>query len=178
MNSTSPPPGTPRHRVSDAAEHPAPSPCRDLDGLIDELGAATEGSATLDLRIHLGFRVALRSAPDIAKLLIEQQVTWPTVEAVMEETVPPYSTALDAALDGEDICFTLRSARQRRWAAMQRTSTGTEILVWAATEPLARRLAALSAWRREMEDARAKDATAPAPADTTPSDETEWQIAF
>ena len=84
------------------------------------------------------------------RLLIKEGVSWPTVQETLNEIVPPYSTSLDAALRGEEIVFAIRSAKGRRWGAMQRTASGGEELAWAATEPLARRLAALKSWRAEL----------------------------
>jgi len=190
-------PAVSAHSASNGPTAPdEPDLLADLDGLIEELGAASAGSAALDLRIHIGFRVALRRAPDLAALLIEQGVTWPTVEAVMEEQVAPYTTSLDAALDGEDISFVVRSARRQRWAAMQKAADGAEILAWAASEPLARRLAAISVRRHDLANARAAaERLAPASAEAaheassgkslgeTSGDaplpaEKEWEVSF
>ena len=87
----------------------------DLAGLIAEIEAAAVGGTVLDARIHFGFRVAARRAPDIAALLIADGITWPTVEAVMDKQIPPFTTSLDAALEGEDITFIVRSAKRGRW---------------------------------------------------------------
>ena len=122
----------------------------ELGALISELESAKEGSQSLDLRIHHGFRVAGGHGKDIASLLIKEGVSWPTVEATLNEIVPPYSTSLDAALPGEEIVFSIRSVKGQQWGAMQRTSSGGEVLAWAATEPLARRLAALMYWQAEL----------------------------
>lgn len=169
-----------------AAEEP--SLCADLDALIAEIEGATVGNAALDARIHFGFRIATRRSPDIAALLIEQGITWPTVEAVLDEQIPPFTTSLDAALDSEDITFSVRSAKRQRWGAMQKARGGEEVLAWAATEPLARRLAAIRAWRLDLEKSDAASTT-PAtlppqqgtPAETpaeTPAREKEWEVSF
>jgi len=128
----------------------APEYVAELGALISELEAAEGGSQSLDIRIHYGFRVLGGHGADVASLLIKEGVSWPTVQATLKEIVPAYSTSLDAALQGEEIVFALRSAKSRRWGAMQRTSSGGEELAWAATEPLARRLAALKSWRAEL----------------------------
>lgn len=162
----------------------APSLLDDLTVLITEIEAAAAGDTALDARIHFGFRVATRRSPDIAALMIETGVTWPTVEAVMDEQIPPFSTSLDAALEGEDIMFVIRSAKRRRWGAMQKARCGEEVLAWAATEPLARRLAAIAAWRVDLE----KSAAAPQPVAETSrkrdaageevASDSEWEVMF
>jgi len=122
----------------------------ELDAVIVELEAATEGSAALDGRVHFGFRVLADQSPDIAALLIAEGISWPTVQLVLDDVIPPYTTSLDAAIDGENVMLVLRSAKRKRWGAMQRTSWGSEVMGWAATEALARRLVALKTHRAEM----------------------------
>lgn len=122
----------------------------ELGALISELESAKGGSQSLDIRIHHGFRISGGHGEDIASLMIREGISWPTVQATLNEIVPPYSTSLDAALQGEEIVFAIRSAKGHRWGAMQRTSSGGEALAWAATEPLARRLAALKYWHAEL----------------------------
>lgn len=130
----------------------------ELGALICELESAKCGSKALDVRIHYGFRMSDDKGEDVASLLIREGVSWPTVQAALDEIVPPYSTSLDAALEGEEIVFSVRSSRDHRWGAMQRTASGGEELAWAATEPLARRLAALRSLRanlqKSLEDSR------------------------
>jgi hypothetical protein len=46
-------------------------------------------------------------------------------------------------LPGENIVLALYSPRRRRWAAVHKTPGGQQVLVWAASECLARRRAAL-----------------------------------
>lgn len=121
-----------------------------LDHLIAELEAAPSGSEALDARIHFGFRVMAERIQDHATLLISEGISWPTVKSVLEDIIPPFTTSLDASLDGERIVFVLRSAKRRRWGAMQRASCGEEALGWARTEPLARRLAFLKSWRADL----------------------------
>ena len=150
---SSPAAGSAKSAPNNEPEQPAAEPTllADLAVLVAEIESAADGSSALDARIHFGFRVATRRAPDVAALLIETGITWPTVEAVMDEQIPPFTTSLDAALEGEDITFVIRSAKRRRWGAMQKARCGEEILAWAATEPLARRLAAIQAWRVDLE---------------------------
>jgi len=178
----------PRTKPADISGPPVaekPSLLADLDALIAEIESAPVGNAALDARIHFGFRIATRRSPDIAALLIEQGITWPTVEAVLDEQIPPFTTSLDAALESEDITFSVRSAKRQRWGAMQKARCGEEVLAWAATEPLARRLAAIRAWRLDLEKSPSAASTAPStlppkqgtPAET-PAGEKEWEVSF
>ena len=160
-----------------------PSLRADLALLVAEIERATAGSAELDARIHVGYRVAAQGAPDMAALLIREGVTWPTVHDAINEAIPPYTTSLDAALAGEDISFVVRSARRQRWGAMQMAACGEEVLAWAATEPLARRLAAIRAHCIDLEKAAATSQNGVAePAnldhavDPPPAD--DWEVMF
>ena len=161
-----------------------PSLIADIGGLISELDQATEGSAELDARIHFGFCIATQKISDTAAVLIEHGVSWPTVEAVMDEQIPAYTTSLDAALGDEDISFVIRSAKTRRWGAMQKAKCGEEVLVWASCEPLARRLAAICAWKVDAEcsanEAQATNAPAAAQNDdhAETSGDNDWEVMF
>ncbi len=162
-----------------------PSLLADLDALIAEIESAEVGNAALDARIHFGFRIATRRTPDIAALLIEQGITWPTVEAILDEQIPPFTTSLDAALESEDITFTVRSAKRQLWGAMQKARCGEEVLAWATTEPLARRLAAIRAWRLDLEKSTAAASTTPATLPLkqnaraeAPAGEKDWEVSF
>ena len=130
----------------------------ELGALISELESAKDGSQSLDIRLHYGFRILGGHGEDMASLLIKEGVSWPTVQATLNEIVPPYSTSLDAALQGEEIVFAIRAAKGHRWGAMQRTASGGEELAWAATEPLARRLAALKSSHAELKNSLDDDA--------------------
>lgn len=156
------PAGLPARNLS-AAEFVA-----ELDALISELESVREGSQAIDVRIHHGFHVLGGFGEDMASILIKEGVSWPTVQATLDEIVPAYSTSLDAALQGEDIVFSIRSAKGRRWGAMQRTSSGGEALAWAATEPLARRLAALKARQADLKASLDETETQMAQLDTPP----------
>ena len=142
-----------------------------LGTLIEEVEAALSGSQELDIRIHYAFRILGGHDGNIAALLTDEGVSSPTVEEILKEIIPPYSTSLDAALLGEEIVFAIKSSRGPRWGAMQRTASGGETLAWAATEPMARRLAALKSWHVELiklaeDDANSKDETHVNPLDT------------
>lgn len=167
-----------------------PSFRADLKTLIDEIEGAEAGSTTLDARIHFGYRVAAQSTPDLAALLIEDGISWPAVEAVIDEQIPPFTTSLDAALDSEDISFVMHSTKRGKWGAMQRARCGKEVIAWAATEPLARRLAALLARYVDIEIAAKPAAALPPRLGTEPRLETtaeeppaedenkEWEVSF
>ena len=138
----------------------------ELSTLITEIEQAKTGDEALDLRLHYGFRILGGFGEDMASILIKEGVSWPTVQATLNEIVPPYSTSLDASLQGEEIVFSVRSAKGQRWGAMQRTSTGGEELAWAATEPLARRLAALKYHHAELKKTLEDDSVFSGPIDT------------
>lgn len=151
-----------KHRTETSSE---PDEClgeilASLDELIAEIKGAPEGNDALDARIHFGFRVTVGRSQDVASLLINEGIGWPTVKAALDDSIPPFTTSLDASLDGEEIIFVLRSVKRRRWGAMQRAKSGKEVLGWARTEPLARRLAALKSWRTDIEAEIRKTSTA------------------
>ena len=135
----------------------------ELDAVIAEIEGAAQGSRSLDARIHFGVRVMAGRGADMAAMLIREGISWPTVEAALDEAMPRYTTSLDAALEGERVIFVLRSETRGQWGAMQKAA-GEEIMAWAATEALARRLVALKSWRAEM--ARAPEAR--------PAGEPDW----
>ncbi len=101
------------------------------------------------------------------QLLVEEGYPWHVVSELLDEELPPYTTTLDAALPGENIVLALYSPRRGRWAAVQETPAGEQVLVWAASECLARRRAALKAMRAILlpraAPAPAKPAARPAP---------------
>ena len=93
------------------------------------------------------------------ELLVEEGYPWEVVSELLDAELPPYTTALDAALPGENIVLALHSPRRGRWAAVHKTPGGQQVLVWAASECLARRRAALKAIGANLS---ARAATAPA----------------
>jgi hypothetical protein len=129
-----------------------------LDTLIDALAAAPGGSRELDIRVDYGLGVMLSGRTDVAATMIREGISWQTVSGVLESRVPAYTTSLDAAIEGENVAFTIRSDRRGKWGAMHRARCGREVLVWAATEALARRLAALEGRRADIRHAREMEA--------------------
>ncbi len=119
------------------------------DKLLESLGGAEAGGRELDIIIHylLGAQTedAGGEAGQMIELLVEEGYPWDVVSELLDAELPPYTTALDAALPGENIVLALHSPRRGRWAAVHKTPGGQQVLVWAASECLARRRAALKA---------------------------------
>jgi hypothetical protein len=117
------------------------------DKLLESLGGAEAGGRELDIVIHylLGSQAedGGGEAGQMIELLVEEGYPWEVVSELLDAELPPYTTALDAALPGENIILALHSPRRGRWAAVHKTSGGQQVLVWAASECLARRRAAL-----------------------------------
>ncbi len=178
------------------------------DKLLESLGGAETGGRELDIVIHylLGAQAedAGGEAGQMIELLVEEGYPWEVVSELLDASLPPYTTALDAALPGENIVLALHSPRRGRWAAVQQTPGGQQVLVWAASECLARRRAALKALgasllaRAAAAPARSAKPAAPPVAKPAPSPrgwsripeettqdagtseegETEWKILF
>ena len=168
------------------------------DKLLESLGSAEAGGRELDIVIHylLGSQAkdAGGEAGQMIELLVEEGYPWEVVSELLDAELPPYTTALDAALPGENIILALHSPRRGRWAAVHKTPGGQHVLVWAASECLARRRAALKAigailsarapkpasrasgWSRMPEAASPEAATRDA--ETPEEVETEWKILF
>ena len=117
--------------------------------LLDSLGGADAGGRELDIVIHYLLGVQAEGAGgetgQMIELLVEEGYPWKVVSELLDAELPPYTTALDAALPGENIVLALYSPRRGRWAAVHQTPGGEQVLVWAAGECLARRRAALKA---------------------------------
>ncbi len=115
--------------------------------LLESLGGAEAGGRELDIVIHylLGSQAedAGGEASQMIELLVEEGYPWEVVSELLDAELPPYTTTLDAALPGENIVLALYSPRRGRWAAVHNTPNGQQVLVWAASECLARRRAAL-----------------------------------
>lgn len=173
-----------------------------LDELIEALAAADEGSRKLDMQIEYCLGIALGGRVDIAGVLIKEGISWETVSETLDARVPAYTSSLDAAVEGENIEFAVKSDKRERWGAMHRSTHRQEFLAWAATEPLARRLAALKGRRADLlierESVRQETiATKPAPPREDPfeltdrivedepraeseseSEEQDWKVLF
>ena len=156
-----------------------------VEVLIRDLESAAGGSAALDQRIEhcLGTFLALKA--NLTELLVSEGVAWPTITETLRGHTPRYTASLDAAIPGEDILFVMRSAARGKWAAVQRAFGGREVLAWGATEPLARRLAALKTHAIAMTaaEAPAPNRTVPRAAEPQPKREdtpetVDWKVRF
>ena len=123
---------------------------RVCDKLLESLGSAQHGGRELDIIICNLFGDASSQAGKMIRLLVEEGYAWHVVAELLDEELPPYTTTLDAALPGENIVLALYSPRRGRWSAVHETPAGEQVLVWAASECLARRRAALKAMRATL----------------------------
>ncbi len=138
---------------------------RVCDKLLESLGSARRGGRELDIIICYLLGDTSSEAGKMIQLLIEEGYPWNVVAELLDEELPPYTTTLDAALPGENIVLALHSPRRGSWAAVHETPAGEQVLVWAASECLARRRAALKAMRATLlpRPVPAKPAARPAP---------------
>jgi len=152
--------------------------------LIRELEAAPGGTAALDQRIEQCLATCFAVKANLSELLVSEGVSWATVSETLRDRAPHYTRSLDASLPGEDILFVMRSKARGKWAAVQRSFGGREVLAWGATEALARRLAALKVTAAAFgwTEALAPRAASPSPAPAAPADEAqdtaEWKVRF
>ncbi len=123
---------------------------RVCDKLLESLGSARRGGRELDIIICYLLGDTSGEAGKMIQLLVEEGYPWNVVAELLDEELPPYTTTLDAALPGENIVLALHSPRRGRWAAVHETPAGEQVLVWAASECLARRRAALKAMRATL----------------------------
>ena len=149
------------------------------------------------MQIEYCLGVALGDRIDIAGVLIKEGVSWETVSETLDARVPTYTTSLDAAIEGENIQFAVKSEKRERWGAMHRSRRRQEFLAWAASEPLARRLAALKGRRADLlidrETTGQKEETDPKPTqrrekpleltealaeDDDETEEQDWKVLF
>ena len=121
---------------------------RVCDKLLESLGSARRGGRELDIIICYLLGDTSGEAGKMIQLLVEEGYPWNVVAELLDEELPPYTTTLDAALPGENIVLALHSPRRGRWAAVHETPAGEQVLVWAASECLARRGGAADAHRR------------------------------
>ncbi len=115
--------------------------------LLESLGGAEAGGRELDIVIHYLIGAQAKDgggeAGQMIALLVEEGYPWEVVSELLDADLLPYTTALDAALPGENIVLALYSPRRGRWAAVHEATDGAQAPVWAASECLARRRAAL-----------------------------------
>ncbi len=138
-----------------------------FDKLIASLEGAQGGSRELDIIISFMLGDTSTDAGKMIQLLVEEGYSWSVVSELLDEDLPPYTSALDAAVPEENIVLALHSPRRAKWAAVHQKPDGEQVLVWAASEALARRIAALKATRGS---AKSAGVTAPGrPADALPT---------
>jgi hypothetical protein len=116
-----------------------------LDRLLVSLAEADKGSRELDIIMSFVLGETSGEAGKMVELLVEEGYPWEIVSELLDHDLPSYTTSLDAALPDENIVLSVYSTRRRLWGAAHRTADGQHVMRWAATECLARRLAALSA---------------------------------
>ncbi|MFQ5467312.1 MAG: hypothetical protein ACE5DS_04165, partial [Kiloniellaceae bacterium] len=169
------------------------------DKLLASLEAADHGGRDLDIIVTFALGETSTEGGRMIQILVEEGYPWDVISELLDEDLPPYTTALDAAIPGERIVLSACSRKRKRWIAAHETPDGRKVLAWAADECLARRLAALRALGPGAGAARAAPETpgaAPAPwtppapatcprpparpAETRPSSDTEeeWKILF
>ena len=169
-----------------------------LDRLLTSLSEADQGSRELDIIMSFVLGETSGEAGKMVELLVDEGYPWDIVSELLDHDLPAFTTSLDASLPGENIVLCVYSTRRRLWGAAHRTANGQHVMRWAATECLARRLAALSALAQSgkpaqstepIEAAPADDASGPEEADPVEAEvgdteggngeeESEWKILF
>lgn len=120
---------------------------RTVDDLIAALEAASAGGAELDRMVAFQLGLPLGESDQMIKLLMFEGYSWDIISELVGSENPSFTTALDARIPGENVVLAMRSAKRGQWVAVHRSVGGTDFTAWAATEPLARRAAALRAVR-------------------------------
>lgn len=145
-----------------------------LERVIDAIEQADFGSKLLDIMIATAVGAGSSKFSRLVNVLIDEGYSWDTMQEIFDEEVKPYSRSLDAAVPGESIVMAAHAPKRARWAALHRGADGREVLAWAATEMLARRLAGLKALQAGRSLAASPGATsdstsaAPPPASEPP----------
>lgn len=125
-----------------AKTHPAAR----LDELLVSLSDAEEGGLKLDTLVAYALAGADLRMETLRDVMTEGSFSLDVAGELLDDRPPPFSRTLDAAIPGENIVLATYSNRRNQWAAVQREADGREFVAWAATEPLARRVAALQAY--------------------------------
>jgi hypothetical protein len=135
--------------MADRAEtHPAAR----LDELLVSLRDAEEGGLKLDTLVAYALAGADLPTEALRDVMTEGSFSMGVAGELLDDRPPPYTRTLDAAIPGENIVLATYSNKRNQWAAVQRETDGREFMAWAATEPLARRVAALQAYgERQVE---------------------------
>lgn len=146
-----------------------------IDDLISALESAPSGSTELDRMVAFQLGLPLGESDQMIKLLLFEGYSWDVISELVKSENPAFTTSLDARIPGENIVLAMHSEKRGQWAAIHRSKGGTDFLAWAATEPLARRAAALRGLRsvsafevRPASAAPGGDATSKTAADHRP----------
>ncbi|MFQ6017160.1 MAG: hypothetical protein ACE5KF_03100 [Kiloniellaceae bacterium] len=118
-----------------------------FEKLIESLVHADAGSRELDIVVSFVLDDTATESGQMIRLLVEEGYAWDTVTELLDAELPSYTRCLDSRVPGENIVLAMYSAKRSRWAAVHRAPDGANFLAWAATESLARRLAALKGLR-------------------------------
>ncbi|NQU71208.1 MAG: hypothetical protein HQ514_11700 [Rhodospirillales bacterium] len=117
-----------------------------LDELLVSLSDAEEGGLKLDTLVAYALAGADLRTETLRDVMTEGSFSLDVAGELLDDRPPPFSRTLDAAIPGENIVLATYSNKRNQWAAVQREADGREFMAWAATEPLARRVAALQAY--------------------------------
>ncbi len=116
---------------------------RTIDDLIEALESAPSGSGELDRMVAFQLGLPLGESDQMIKLLMFEGYSWDIISELVQSDNPGFTTSLDARIPGENVVLAMLSPKRRQWVAVHRSVGGAEFTAWAATEPLARRAAAL-----------------------------------
>lgn len=118
-----------------------------IDDLIGALEHAPDGGTDLDRRIAFQLGLPIGESDQMIKLLLFEGYGWDVISELVQSENPCFSTSLDARIPGENIVLAMHSSKRGQWVAIHRSAGGVDFLAWAASEPLARRAAALRGLR-------------------------------
>jgi len=126
--------------------------------VVSALGTAPAGSQELDCMISYALELARGEFDQVMmELLVNEGYSWNIISEIWEGKVARYTQSLDAAVEGENIAFVMKSERREQWAAVHKAPDGSEYVAWARTEILARRLAALKGILADADKRGGKD---------------------
>lgn len=80
----------------------------------------------------------------VLRILLDNAAEQNDPATLLASDCPHYTTSLDAAIPGENIILSLYQPKRQAWTAVHRSDRG-DIVGTGASEPLARRVAALKA---------------------------------
>lgn len=141
-----------------------PNGAQVLDDLTNALQQAENGSRKLDILISFVIGETPARHRPVIKILLEDDSKTALICKLIGEDFPRYTESLDAKLPHENVVLAMYSEARGKWAAAHKPASGEEVVAWAATEVLARRLAVLKALQAATADgATERSARAPAP---------------